>query len=188
MFVTTPVESSSVEHLKKAHTGRIRKYTTHFHLCRTPADAVLVSNVDRKEIDQYSKQRQSRNAVRGKHPGAAAFVLRTRRLRSSFRGITRSPMFHANLQKVPRTVMAKKTAQFARVNNPGKRDGGNITTDVAPQTQITADFAKSTKAPGRWPSRPTQKGSNDRSPSLTDKSIATLRRHDLEVYKFGTRL
>ena len=72
----------------------------------------LMSHVAGKVIQQYSKQRESRNAVCGKNPNTAAFVMRCRRLRTAHicRGITQGPIFHANLRG--RKVVAREASHF----------------------------------------------------------------------------
>ncbi len=47
------------------------------------AAIVLMSHVGRNVIKKNSKQRQSRNAIRGENPDTAAFAVRCRRLRTA---------------------------------------------------------------------------------------------------------
>src|ERR1039457_6742540 len=69
-------------------TPRIRQ-PMRSRVSQAPGRSWLVGQVGRNVIDQNSKQGQTRNAVRGKNPNAAAFMRRSRRLRTrrSCRGI-----------------------------------------------------------------------------------------------------
>ena len=72
----------------------------------------LMSHVARKVIQQYSKQRQSRNTVCSQNPNTAAFAMGYGRLRTAYicRGITQGPIFHANLRG--RKVVAREASHF----------------------------------------------------------------------------
>jgi len=68
-----------------------------------------MSHVAGKVIKQYSKQRQSRNAVCGKNPSTAAFAMDLRTAYSC-RGITQGLIFHANLRR--RKVVAREASHL----------------------------------------------------------------------------
>jgi hypothetical protein len=68
-----------------------------------------MSHVARKVIQQYSKHRQSRNAICSENPHTAAFAMN---LRTAYicRGITQGPIFHANLRR--RKVVAREASHL----------------------------------------------------------------------------
>ncbi len=90
-----------------------------------------MSHVARKVIQQYSKQRQSRNAVCSQNPRTAAFAMGYRRLRTAYicRGITQGPIFHANLRG--RKVVAREASHFTPHCRLAGVDGANVTTKLA---------------------------------------------------------